>query len=201
MASSDPTSRNIVWHNNEVTREQREHVLGQRARLLWFTGLSGSGKSTVAVRLEARLIANGRLAYRLDGDNVRHGLCGDLGFGDDDRRENLRRVGHVGRLFVDAGVITLAAFISPFRQDRAQIRALLEPGDFVEIFVDTPLEVCESRDPKGLYRKARAGLIGDFTGISSPYEAPEAPEVRISTADMSPDDCVDVIMDYLDALA
>ncbi len=132
---------------------------------------------------------------------MRHGLCGDLGFGDDDRRENLRRVGHVGRLFVDAGVITLAAFISPFRQDRAQIRALLEPGDFVEIFVDTPLEVCESRDPKGLYRKARAGLIGDFTGISSPYEAPEAPEVRISTADMSPDDCVDVIMDYLDALA
>jgi adenylylsulfate kinase len=200
MGANDPTSRNIVWHNNEVTREQREHVLGQHARLLWFTGFSGSGKSTVAVRLEARLIANGKLAYLLDGDNVRHGLCGDLGFSDDDRRENLRRVGHVGRLFVDSGVITIAAFISPFRHDRDLVRSLMVPGDFIEVHVDTPLSVCEERDPKGLYKKARAGLIGDFTGISSPYEPPVNPEVRINTGEMSPDECVDVIMDYLDAL-
>lgn len=200
MGAQDPTSRNIVWHNNEVTREQREHVLGQHARLFWFTGFSGSGKSTVAVRLEARLIANGKLAYLLDGDNVRHGLCGDLGFSDDDRRENLRRVGHVGRLFVDAGVITIAAFISPFRYERDLVRSLMAPSDFIEVHVDTPLDVCEARDPKGLYKKARAGLIGDFTGISSPYEAPENPEVRINTGVLSPDDCVDVIMDYIDAL-
>lgn len=200
MGTNDPRSRNIVWHNNEVTRAQREHVLGQHARMLWFTGLSGSGKSTVAVRLEARLLANGRAVYLLDGDNVRHGLCSDLGFSDADRRENLRRVGEVGRLFVDAGVITLAAFVSPFRQDRGLIRKLMNPGDFIEVYVDTPIEVCEARDPKGLYRKARAGQITDFTGISSPYEPPESPELRINTAERSADDCVDQILDHLDLL-
>ncbi len=196
----DPKSRNIVWQNNEVRRSQRELVLGQHGRLIWFTGLSGSGKSTIAVRLESRLNADGRAVYLLDGDNVRHGLCRDLGFSEADRQENIRRVGEVGRLFVDAGIITIAAFISPYRADRQYLRDRLD-GDFVEVFVDTPIEVCESRDTKGLYEKARAGEIANFTGISAPYEAPLTPEVRIDTTQVSVDEAVEQIVAWLEAQA
>jgi adenylylsulfate kinase len=195
MPSRDP--RNLTWHHGQVTPEHRAGRLGQRGAALWLTGLSGSGKSTVAMALERRLVDAGRFAYVLDGDNVRHGLCGDLGFGEADRRENIRRVGHVARLFVDAGAIVAAAFISPFRADRDAVRALLAPGQFFEIHVATPIEVCESRDPKGLYRRARAGEIPDFTGISSPYEPPLAPELALDTGALSIDACVDALVGRL----
>jgi len=200
MPQPENSSRNIVWHKSEVSRQDREHVLGQQGRLIWFTGLSGSGKSTVAARLDARLTSNGRAVYLLDGDNVRHGLCSDLGFTERDRRENVRRVGEVGRLFVDAGLITIAAFISPYREDRDFLRRLLPEGDFIEVYVRTELSVCEARDPKGMYAKARAGTIKHFTGVSAPYEPPDSPEVVIDTAIMDPDKCVDHVCDYLDTL-
>lgn len=179
--SEQPKSENITWHGGVHTREARESLLGQRGVTLWFTGLSGSGKSTVAREVERQLALRGRHVYTLDGDNVRYGLCRDLGFGPKDRTENIRRIGEVCKLFTDAGTITLAAFVSPYRADRAQVRALLAPGDFAEVYVAADLGVCESRDPKGLYKKARAGEIPEFTGISAPYEAPEQAEIELRT--------------------
>ena len=176
--------RNIQRHEGEVSRPDRERRLGQRGAVLWFTGLSGSGKSTVARAVEKRLHDAGRLVYVLDGDNIRHGLCADLGFAPADRTENIRRIGHVAALLADAGVIVLTAFISPYRSDRAQVREVLG-DDFLEIHVDAPLDVCEARDPKGLYKKARAGQIPEFTGISAPYEAPEHPALRLHTGAQS----------------
>ncbi|PLR46749.1 adenylyl-sulfate kinase [Chimaeribacter arupi] len=169
---------NIVWHTHAIARADREALHRHQGAVLWFTGLSGSGKSTVAGALEQALHAHGVSTYLLDGDNVRHGLCRDLGFSDDDRRENIRRVGEVAKLMVDAGLVVLTAFISPHRAERQMVRELL--GDrFIEVFVDTPLELCEARDPKGLYKKARAGELKNFTGIDSVYEAPEAPDIHL----------------------
>ncbi|WP_315316556.1 adenylyl-sulfate kinase [Pantoea vagans] len=170
---------NVVWHDHPVTRASREQQHGHQSVVLWFTGLSGSGKSTVAGALEQALHRIGVSTYLLDGDNVRHGLCHDLGFSDDDRKENIRRVGEVAKLMVDAGLVVLTAFISPHRAERQMVRDLLEPGQFIEVFVDTPLAVCEARDPKGLYRKARAGELRNFTGIDSVYEAPDSPEIQL----------------------
>ena len=171
----------ITWHASQVTRAHREKLLDQRGALLWLTGLSGSGKSTVAFRVEHALIERGCVAYVLDGDNVRHGLNSNLGFSADDRAENIRRIGEVGKLFVDAGLITLSSFVSPYRADRDQVRALLAEDQFFEIYVNTPLEICEQRDPKGLYKRARAGEIPNFSGISDPYEEPQAPELELKT--------------------
>ncbi|NIG18677.1 adenylyl-sulfate kinase [Pantoea sp. Al-1710] len=176
MAQHD---ENVVWHDHPVTREEREQQHGHQGVVLWFTGLSGSGKSTVAGALEQALHRAGVSTYLLDGDNVRHGLCRDLGFSDDDRKENIRRVGEVAKLMVDAGLVVLTAFISPHRTERQMVRDLLGTGQFVEVFVDTPLAVCEARDPKGLYKKARAGELLNFTGIDSVYEAPDAPEIHL----------------------
>lgn len=170
---------NVVWHPHAVTRADRELKHGHKGVVLWFTGLSGSGKSTVAGALEQALHAIGVSTYLLDGDNVRHGLCRDLGFSDDDRRENIRRVGEVAKLMVDAGLVVLTAFISPHRAERDMVRELLDKDQFIEIFVDTPLAICEARDPKGLYKKARAGELKNFTGIDSVYQAPEAPDVHL----------------------
>jgi len=170
---------NIVWHDHPVNRVEREGLHHHRGMVLWFTGLSGSGKSTLAGALEQALHQLGVSTYLLDGDNVRHGLCRDLGFNDADRRENIRRVGEVARLMVDAGLVVLTAFISPHRAERRMVRELLPEGRFIEIFVDTPLAVCETRDPKGLYKKARAGQLPHFTGIDSLYEAPERPDVHL----------------------
>lgn len=190
----------VVWHAHQVTREQRERRLGQRGCVVWFTGLSGCGKSTVANEVDAMLNETGAATFLLDGDNIRHGLCAGpdrlaeehgpefarrfgLGFGAEDREENIRRIGAVGELFASAGIITLTAFVSPYRRDRDRVRQRIEAagqaGDFIEVFVDTPLEECERRDPKGLYKKARAGEIPHFTGISDPYEPPERPELRL----------------------
>jgi adenylylsulfate kinase len=188
---------NVTWHHGEVSAEDREHLLGHRGACLWLTGLSGSGKSTLARRVEKRLVERGALAYVLDGDNVRHGLNADLGFGAEDRVENIRRIGEVARLFVDAGALVLTAFISPYREDRARVRALFDAGRFLEVHVATPIEVCEARDPKGLYRKARAGEIADFTGIDAPYDPPEAPEVRVDTSAADLDACASSILDQL----
>ncbi len=174
-------------------------MLGHGAACLWLTGLSGSGKSTLARRLEKRLVDRGVLAYVLDGDNVRHGLNRDLGFGPEHREENIRRIGEVARLFVDAGAIVITAFISPYRADRAEVRALLSEGQFLELHVATPLEVCEARDPKGLYRRARAGEITEFTGIDAPYEEPEAPELRVDTSTADLDACATEVIGELRA--
>ncbi|MBC1261785.1 adenylyl-sulfate kinase [Synechococcus sp. BSF8S] len=182
--TSSPTENkatNVVWHEASVNRDSRAHQRGHRSAILWFTGLSGAGKSTLANAVNEQLFQRGLATYVLDGDNVRHGLCKDLGFSDADREENIRRIGEVAKLFLDAGVITLTAFVSPFRADRERARALVEPGDFIEIHCAAELAVCEQRDPKGLYAKARAGVIKEFTGISSPYEAPESPELRVDT--------------------
>jgi len=183
------SSRNIVRHEGAISRRDRERLLGQRGCVVWFTGLSGSGKSTVSRVVEEQLTAAGRLVYVLDGDNVRHGLCADLGFSDADRTENIRRIGHVADLMADTGAIVLTAFISPFRADRQQVRDVVGDDDFLEVYVDAPLAVCESRDPKGLYKKARTGEIPEFTGISSPYEPPESPAVHLKTGDLSLDEC------------
>lgn len=188
---------NIVWHNHKVTRADRASNKNQKPCLLWFTGLSGSGKSTIANALDVALHERGYHTFLLDGDNVRHGLCKDLGFSDDDRVENIRRIGEVSKLFADAGLIVLSAFISPFTSDRRLVRNLFPAGEFIEVFMDTPLDTCEDRDPKGLYQKARAGEIKHFTGITSPYEAPERPEVRLDTSAMSIDQCVESLIDYL----
>lgn len=190
---------NVVWHQPTVTRDRRAKNNGHKSVILWLTGLSGAGKSTIAHALEESLHQLGANTYVLDGDNVRHGLCGDLGFSDTDRNENIRRIGEVSKLFIDAGVIALSAFISPFRADRQRARDLVNEGDFIEIHVKCPLEVCETRDPKGLYKKARAGLIKGYTGISSPYEEPEKPEIVVDTSVQNVDQCVEQIIGYLSA--
>jgi adenylylsulfate kinase len=195
--NSNKTSTNVVWHHATVTRQRRQDANGHKSIVLWFTGLSGSGKSTIAHAVEERLHQMNCRTFVLDGDNVRHGLCGDLGFSVEDRVENIRRVGEVTKLFLEAGVITLTAFISPFRSDRAMVRSLMPAGDFLEIFCDCPLAVCEERDVKGLYKKARAGIIGEFTGISSPYEAPEEPELVVNTSELSLEECVDKVIGLL----
>jgi adenylylsulfate kinase len=195
--SNTPKSENIVWHPGAVTREDRHRITGNRGGTVWFTGLSGSGKSTIAVETEKRLWDRGIHAFVLDGDNVRHGLNKDLGFSPEDRTENIRRIGEVSKLFTHGGIVALTAFISPYREDRDQVRALMDPGDFVEVFVDCALEVCEQRDPKGLYKKARAGQIPEFTGISAPYEAPEKPELVLHSDTQSEDECVNAVLDYL----
>lgn len=184
------TTENIVWHQHHIDKAARSAQKGHKPALLWFTGLSGSGKSTLAGALEAELIRRGIHTYLLDGDNVRHGLCSDLGFATADRQENLRRVGEVAKLMVDAGLVVLAAFVSPYRAERAAIRARLPEGEFIEVFVDTPLSECEQRDPKGLYKKARAGEIKHFTGIDDPYEAPEQAEVHLHNHGVSVEDGV-----------
>ena len=189
-------TKNLTWHETNVTRENRESLLHQKAKLLWFTGLSGSGKSTVANSLDKKLNESGRATYLLDGDNVRLGINTDLGFSIEDRSENIRRIGEIGKLFVDAGLITLACFISPLKVDRERVRKALGE-DFVEIFVDCPLEECEKRDPKNLYRKARLGEIKEFTGITSPYEKPENAEITVNTKEQTVDECVDKILEYL----
>ena len=185
-----PDNKNIVWHHATVTRARREAQNGHRGAIVWFTGLSGSGKSTLAHAVEETLHRQGCRTFVLDGDNVRHGLCGDLGFSSKDRVENIRRIGEMAKLFMEAGVIVLTAFISPFRADRERVRGMVEHGDFIEIYCDAPIGVCESRDVKGMYKKARAGLIAEFTGISSPYEAPEDPELTVNTGRAELDECV-----------
>ena len=192
-----PDERNLTWHPGKVDAARRAELLGQRGAVVWLTGLSGSGKSTLATEIERALLEHGHVACVLDGDNMRHGLNADLGFSAVDRAENIRRVGHVARLFADAGIVVLAAFISPFRADRDAIRAGLPPGDFFEVHVATPLAACEARDPKGLYRRARAGEIRDFTGISSPYEPPLTPELVVDTAAETLDACVARVDDLL----
>ncbi|HHQ4600221.1 adenylyl-sulfate kinase [Aeromonas veronii] len=188
---------NIVWHKHTVDKQSRAELKGQKPLVIWFTGLSGAGKSTLAGALEQALAAQGQHTYLLDGDNVRHGLCGDLGFDDAARQENIRRVGEVAKLMVDAGLIVLTAFISPFRAERELVRSLLGEGEFVEVFVDAPLAVCEERDPKGLYKKARAGEIRNFTGIDSAYEAPESPEIHLLNAGKPVDTLVDELLTAL----
>lgn len=192
--ATEPTERNIVFSTGSVTRCDREHLLGQLGTAIWLTGLSGSGKSTIARSAEARLHRDGRLVYVLDGDNVRHGLNRDLGFSDTDRQENIRRIGEVASLFVDAGIVVLAAFISPFRADRDRVRTIVPTGRFIEVFVDSPLETCEARDPKGLYRRARRGEVADFTGISSAYEPPEHPDIVLPAATRTVDQCVEMLI-------
>jgi adenylylsulfate kinase len=197
-AMSAPKAENLTWHIGEVDREARAAAHGHRGAVLWFTGLSGSGKSTIGHRVERMLIERGAFAYVLDGDNVRHGLNSDLGFAAEDRVENIRRIGEVARLFADAGALVLSAFISPYRKDRDRVRGLMSPGEFIEVFVDTPLEICEARDPKGLYKKARAGEISNFTGLDAPYEVPENPEVHLQTANLSVDAAAAQVIRYLD---
>ncbi len=187
-------STNVVWHQAAVTRELREQQNKHKSAILWFTGLSGAGKSTLAHAVEERLHGMGCRTYVLDGDNIRHGLCGDLTFSDDDRTENIRRIGEVSKLFIDAGVITLTAFISPFIADRQMVRDRVGDGDFIEVYCEAPLDVCEGRDVKGLYKKARAGEIPSFTGINSPYEAPVNPEVIAKTGEKPLQECVDDVI-------
>lgn len=189
-SGDDPGARNLTWHAGALTAAARAQKIGQRGAVVWLTGLSGSGKSTVGMALEAALVGRGRVAYVLDGDNVRHGLCADLGFSAADRAENVRRVGHVAQLFADAGVVVIAAFISPYRADRQAIRDRLPDNAFFEVHLATDLAVCEARDPKGLYQRARAGEIADFTGISAPYEPPDTPELVLDTGAMDVPSCV-----------
>jgi adenylylsulfate kinase len=188
---------NIIWHDHQVSKSDRSSLKTQKPCILWFTGLSGSGKSTIANAVEAKLNLTKKHTYLLDGDNIRTGLNHGLSFSDEDRVENIRRIGEVAKLFVDAGVIVLSAFISPFQEDRDRVRELVEEDEFIEVFIDTPLEVCESRDPKGLYKKARAGEIPDFTGISSPYEAPKNAEITVKTNTKDIETCADEIINYL----
>jgi adenylylsulfate kinase len=190
-------STNIAWHHASVDRAARAEQRGHRSAILWFTGLSGSGKSTLANAVNQALFERGLACYVLDGDNIRHGLCKDLGFSDADREENIRRIGEVSKLFLDAGVVVLTAFVSPFKADRDRARSLVENSDFVEIHCAADLSVCEERDTKGLYAKARAGEIKEFTGISSPYEAPEKPELRVDTGSQSLEACVELVINHL----
>ncbi len=195
---SAPKSKHITWSHSHVTREERSSMLGHGAATLWFTGLSGSGKSTIAIAAERELARRGINAYVLDGDNIRHGLNKNLGFSPEDRTENIRRIGEVAKLFNDAGVVVLTAFISPYREDRDAVRATLPDGEFIEIFVDCPLDECEKRDIKGLYQKARAGEIPEFTGISAPYEAPEKPEITLRSAEQDVEECTKAVITYLE---
>jgi adenylylsulfate kinase len=195
---AEQKATNIVWHPGAVTRTDREQLNGHRGCTVWLTGLSGSGKSTIAVELEKRLWDRGVRAYILDGDNVRHGLNKNLGFSPEDRTENIRRIGEVAKLFTEAGMVAITAFISPYRADRDQVRALM-PDDFVEVLVECPIEVCEQRDVKGLYQKARAGQIKEFTGISAPYEAPGKPELTIRTDRQSVEESARAILGFLAA--
>ncbi|KDM90375.1 adenylyl-sulfate kinase [Photobacterium galatheae] len=190
-------NENVVWHNHQTDKAQRAQLKNQKPCVLWFTGLSGAGKSTVAGALENRLAEQGFHTYLLDGDNVRHGLCQDLGFSSEDRKENIRRIGEVAKLMADAGLIVLTAFISPHRAERQLVRDLLPEGEFIEVFVDTPLAECEKRDPKGLYKKARAGEIKDFTGIDSEYQPPETPEIHLHAGETSVDTLVTLCMEAL----
>lgn len=194
-----PKSRNIVWHPGMVTKADREAISGHKGCTIWMTGLSGSGKSTLAVALEKTLWSRGVRAFVLDGDNIRHGLNKDLGFSPEDRNENIRRIGEVAKLFTDAGVINITAFISPYRADRDRVRALMANGDFIEVYLDCPVEVCEQRDPKGLYKKARAGEIPEFTGISAPYEPPLNAEVTLDTSRQSEAESLATLLRYLEA--
>jgi adenylylsulfate kinase len=191
-------STNVTWQTGAVTRADRAKILGHRGATVWFTGLSASGKSTLAKLVEHRLCERGRLTYVLDGDNMRHGLNGDLGFSEADRKENVRRFGEVARLFTDAGVIVICALISPYRADRDRVRELIGEGDFIEVYLRASLQTCEQRDPKGLYRKARAGQIPDFTGISAPYEEPLQPELLVDTERNDPEQCMKVLIEFLE---
>ena len=188
---------NITWHEGAITTEDRERLLNNKGVVIWFTGLSGSGKSTVAHRVEEQLFEGGHLSYVLDGDNVRHGLNKNLGFSPEDREENIRRIGEVAKLFIEAGVITMTAFISPYRADRDKARQLVNDGEFIEIYVKVPLDVAEERDPKGLYKKARTGEIKEFTGISAPYEEPLNPEIVIDTSLLNEEESAAEVLDYL----
>jgi len=188
---------NITWHESKVTKEDRQKLTKHKSAVLWFTGLSGAGKSTVSVAVEKELHDRGIHTYILDGDNIRHGLNNNLGFSPEDRKENIRRIGEVSKLFVDAGIITLTAFISPYREDRQMVRELLGEGEFIEVYVKCSLEECEKRDPKGLYKKARAGEIKGFTGIDAPYEVPENPELTIETDKQPLEESVKQVIQYL----
>jgi adenylylsulfate kinase len=191
---------NITWHEGHVTQEERNRLLRQRGATIWFTGLSGSGKSTIAFTLEHALIQRGQLAYVLDGDNIRHGLNKNLGFSAADREENIRRIGEVAKLFADCGIVTMTSFISPYRKDRDGVRALHAAAQipFIEVHVNTPIETCEQRDPKGLYKKARAGQLKNFTGVDDPYEAPLNPELNIDATSTSPQEAAVLLLDYLE---
>lgn len=190
---AEQKATNIQWHDSDVTKQQRCERMEQKSCILWFTGLSGSGKSTISVALEQYLFEHGNTVYRLDGDNIRHGLNKDLGFSAEDRTENIRRIGEVSKLFVDAGSIVMTAFISPYKADRDSVRALVEAGEFIEVYVECSLEECENRDVKGLYAKARAGEIPEFTGISAPYEEPVKPEITINSEKSNIEECVEQI--------
>ncbi len=187
--------KNIVWHSHTISREEREKIKNQKGVTLWFTGLSGSGKSTIANEVEYQLNKKGFHTYLLDGDNVRHGLNNDLGFSESNRKENIRRISEVSKLFVDAGLITLTAFISPFREDRERAKEII--GDFIEIFIDTPFEECSKRDPKGLYKKAMNGEIKNFTGLDSPYEEPLSPDIHIQTTQSDIEESANIVVSYL----
>jgi len=188
---------NITWHHANVAKEEREKLLGHKGAVVWFTGLSASGKSTIASEVENLLYETGCLTYVLDGDNVRHGLNNDLGFSPEDREENIRRIGEVAKLFADAGILTMTAFISPYRVDRDRVRELMGDGRFIEVFVDCPVDICEERDPKGLYKRAKAGEIKEFTGISAPYEPPENPEIALDTDKLTIEESAQVIVSFL----
>jgi len=197
MSDTNITNQNTRWHEPTTKRHHREVLNEHKGKILWFTGLSGAGKSTLAHALEEQLHDYGARTYVLDGDNVRKGLCKDLGFSEQDRIENIRRIGEMSRIMMDAGLIVMTAFISPFRRDRRIVRELVNEGDFIEIFCDTPLSVCESRDIKGLYKKARAGEIPEFTGISSPYETPEQAEIIVESGSSTIEECVDDLINFL----
>jgi len=192
-------TKNIVWHATTITKQDRHRMNGHKSAILWYTGLSGAGKSTLANKVEEKLFERGIHTYVLDGDNIRHGLNKGLGFSTEDRKENIRRIGEVSKLFVDAGAFVSTAFISPYREDRDMVRQLVSDGEFIEIYVNAPLDVCEERDPKGLYKKARAGEIKNFTGIDDPYEAPENAELTIYTGEKTLEECAAEVIGYLES--